>query len=114
MNSEFLINPKLSNKQIIDTFPESDQRTSKPKIDRILRWFEKEGDDLVGKKLLIISVLNFYKNCLELIQKIQYMIVILSNLPNRLIICKIYSISSWIQNLTIILLNAIASKESNL
>ncbi|MGL6341934.1 MAG: DUF7683 domain-containing protein [Waterburya sp.] len=52
MNSEFLINPKLSNKQIIDTFSESDQRTLKPKIDRILRWFEKEGDDLVGEKTI--------------------------------------------------------------
>ncbi len=52
MNSEFLINPKLSNEQIIDTFSDRIQRTSKPKINRVLRWFEKEGDNLVGEKII--------------------------------------------------------------
>ena len=52
MNSEFLINSKLSNKQIIDTVSDQTQKISKPKIDRVLRWFEKEGDDLVGEKVI--------------------------------------------------------------
>lgn len=63
MNPEFLINSKLSSEQIIDTYSEQTQRVSRPKINRVLRWFEKEGDNLVGEK--VISNIN-----LEHLQKL--------------------------------------------
>ena len=63
MNSEFLINPNLSNEQIVDMFSESHQERSSLKIERVLRWYEKEGDNLVGEK--IISNVN-----LEHLQKL--------------------------------------------
>lgn len=30
----------------------SDRQTTEPKVERVLRWFEKEADDLVGEKVL--------------------------------------------------------------
>ncbi len=48
--TEFLINPNLSTEQTVDTFSNKTQRISKPKIERVLRWFKKEEDDLVGEK----------------------------------------------------------------
>lgn len=30
----------------------SDRQTIEPKVERVLRWFEKEADDLVGEKVL--------------------------------------------------------------
>lgn len=48
--TEFLINPNLSTEQTVDTFSNKTQRISKPKIERVLRWFKKEKDDLVGEK----------------------------------------------------------------
>ncbi|AFZ37098.1 hypothetical protein Sta7437_3600 [Stanieria cyanosphaera PCC 7437] len=63
MNSEFLINPKLPNKKHDNTVLDKTEEISKPKIDRVLRWFEKEGDDLVGEK--VISNVN-----LEHLQKL--------------------------------------------
>lgn len=52
MNSEFLINPKLPNKKHDNTVLDKTQEISKPKINRVLRWFEKEGDELVGEKVI--------------------------------------------------------------
>jgi hypothetical protein len=46
------MNSELSNEQIIDTFFEQTQRRSKPKINRVLRWFEKEGENLIGQKTI--------------------------------------------------------------
>jgi hypothetical protein len=46
------MNSELSNEQIIDTFSEQTQRRSKPKINRVLRWFEKEGENLIGQKTI--------------------------------------------------------------
>jgi hypothetical protein len=63
MNSEFLINPKLPNKKHDNTVLDKTQEMSKPKIERVLRWFEKEGDELVGEK--VISNVN-----LEHLQKL--------------------------------------------
>lgn len=30
----------------------SDRQTTEPKVERVLRWFEKEGNNLVGEKVL--------------------------------------------------------------
>ncbi|MDJ0742669.1 MAG: hypothetical protein QNJ32_04820 [Xenococcaceae cyanobacterium MO_167.B27] len=46
------MNPNLSNAQIIDTVSDQTQKVSNPKIDRVLRWYEKEGDDFVGEKII--------------------------------------------------------------
>lgn len=70
MNSEFLINPKLSNEQqIIDTFSNETQKTSKPKINRVLRWFEKEGDDLVGEKIIANVNLKYLQELFKIDSK---------------------------------------------
>lgn len=52
MNPEFLINSKLANKKVKNTLLNQTQEASRPKIDRVLRWFEKEGDDLVGEEVI--------------------------------------------------------------
>ncbi|MGF1588486.1 MAG: hypothetical protein ACFCU7_04440 [Pleurocapsa sp.] len=52
MNPEFLINSKLPNKKLKNTVSNQTKEVSTPKIDRVLRWFEKEGDDLVGEKVI--------------------------------------------------------------
>ena len=52
MNPEFLINPKLANKKVKNTLLNQTQEASRPKIARVLRWFEKEGDDLVGEEVI--------------------------------------------------------------
>ena len=52
MNPEFLISSKLPNKKLKNTVLNQTQETSRPKIERVLRWFEKEGDDLVGEKVI--------------------------------------------------------------
>jgi hypothetical protein len=47
-----------SNQQLIGyiststTVNVADTRTSEPKVERVLRWFEKEGNNLVGEKVL--------------------------------------------------------------
>ena len=46
------MNSELSNKQFLDTVSVTTNRTSTPKVERVLRWFEKEGNDLVGEKLI--------------------------------------------------------------
>ncbi len=52
MNPKFLINPRLPNQKLENTFSNQTKEASRPKIDRVLRWFEKEGDDLVGEKAI--------------------------------------------------------------
>jgi hypothetical protein len=62
MNSEFLINPKLPNKKLENKVLDKTQTISKPKIERVLRCFEKEGDDLVGEIVINnISLENLQK-----------------------------------------------------
>ncbi|MDJ0533916.1 MAG: hypothetical protein QNJ70_15740 [Xenococcaceae cyanobacterium MO_207.B15] len=46
------MNPNLSNAQIIDTVSDRTQKVSNPQIHRVLRWYEKEGDDFVGEKII--------------------------------------------------------------
>lgn len=46
MNLGFLTNSEFPNKQ------NKAYKTSKPIVNRVLRWFEKEGDDLVGEKII--------------------------------------------------------------
>jgi hypothetical protein len=65
MNSESLINPKLSNEQIIDTHSAQTQRVSRPKINRVLRWFEKEEDNLVGEKTIDNVSLEYLQKLFE-------------------------------------------------
>ena len=57
MNLGFVTNSELSNKN------NKTYKASKLKVNRVLRWFNREGDDLVGEK--IISNLN-----LEHLQKL--------------------------------------------
>lgn len=48
----------LSNQQFIDEILSAPntingtERTSDPKVERVLRWFEKKGKNLVGEKIL--------------------------------------------------------------
>lgn len=44
MNLEFLTNSKLPDKK------NKTNKASKPIVNRVLRWFEKEGDELIGEK----------------------------------------------------------------
>jgi hypothetical protein len=46
MNLRFLTNSELPNKK------DKAYKTPKPIVNRVLRWFEKEGDDLVGEKVI--------------------------------------------------------------
>ena len=46
MNLGFLTNSELSNKN------NQTYKASKPKVNRVLRWFDREGDDLVGEKII--------------------------------------------------------------
>lgn len=46
MNLGFVTNSELSNKNN-ETY-----KASKPAVSRVLRWFEREGDDLVGEKII--------------------------------------------------------------
>ncbi len=46
MNLGFLTNSEFPNKH------NKAYKTSKPIVNRVLRWFEKEGDDLVGEKII--------------------------------------------------------------
>ena len=46
MNLGFLTNSELPNKKNKTT------KVSKPVVNRVLRWFKKEGDDLVGEKTI--------------------------------------------------------------
>jgi hypothetical protein len=52
MNLEFLTNSKLPNKKPKNAISDKTQQTSKPIVNRVLRWFEKEGDNLVGEKII--------------------------------------------------------------
>jgi hypothetical protein len=44
------MNFKLPNKKHDKTV--SDKTQTQPKIERVVRWFEKEGDELVGEKII--------------------------------------------------------------
>ncbi len=46
MNLGFLTNSELPNQK------NKAYKTSKPIVSRVLRWFEKEGDDLIGEKMI--------------------------------------------------------------
>ena len=46
MNLGFLTNSELPDKN------DKTNKTLKPLVNRVLRWFEKEGDDLVGEKVV--------------------------------------------------------------
>jgi hypothetical protein len=42
----------ISNQKLENIFSNQTKEASRPKIDRVLRWFEKGGDDLVGEKAI--------------------------------------------------------------
>jgi hypothetical protein len=42
-------NPKLPNKKLMNIVLNQTKEASRPRIDRVLRWFEKEEDNLVGE-----------------------------------------------------------------
>jgi hypothetical protein len=53
------MNPELSNKQYTEesllnstAVSAVNQRASEPKVERVLRWFEKKGNNLVGEKII--------------------------------------------------------------
>ncbi len=46
MNLGFLTNSELPNKK------NKAYKTPKPIVNRVLRWFEKEGDNLIGEKTI--------------------------------------------------------------
>lgn len=52
MNPEFLTKPELPNRKLNNSVSDRTKEVSKPKIKRVLRWFEKEGDDLVGENAI--------------------------------------------------------------
>ncbi|MEO0927915.1 MAG: hypothetical protein AAFY63_18805 [Cyanobacteria bacterium J06643_13] len=56
MNFEFLFNPKLSDRKAKNAVPNQTQVASEPRINRVLRWFEKEGDSLVGE--IVVNNIN--------------------------------------------------------
>lgn len=48
------VNRQLSEKDLStsNTVFLSDHQTTEPKVERVLRWFEKEGNNLVGEEVL--------------------------------------------------------------
>jgi hypothetical protein len=66
MNFKFLINSELPNKKHDNKVLDKNQEISKPKIDRVLRWFEKEGDELVGEKIIYNANLEHLQRLFEI------------------------------------------------
>ncbi len=60
MNLGFLTNSELPNKK------NKAYKTSKPIVNRVLRWFEKEGDDLVGEKVITNISLEHLQKLFEI------------------------------------------------